>query len=193
MATSGVSSVDEYLAGLPDATRAVLQEVRAIIRAAIPGAEEVISYRIPAFTLGGKRPVLWFAGWKEHYSLYPVNGEVVRELAEELSPYELAKGTARFPLSKPVPKRLIQRIAKLRAREAVAPTARTPARGTTPVPAALRAALAAEPRAKAVFDGLPPSHRGAYARWIVDAKRADTRNRRASDAVQMLLKGQPPH
>ncbi len=113
-------TVDEYIAAQPAESRAVLQRVRAIIHAAVPGAEEVISYRIPAVKAGGKRPLLWFAGWKQHYSLYPVNGKVANELADELAPYELAKGTVRFPLSEPVPEKLIRKIAKLRARNASA-------------------------------------------------------------------------
>jgi len=118
MATTSFKTVDEYLAAQPEATRAVLQRVRAIIHKAMPAAEEVISYKIPAFRLEGSRPVIWFAGWKRHYSLYPVNGRIVAELKEELAPYELSKGTLRLPLSQPVPEKLIGRVATLRVKEA---------------------------------------------------------------------------
>ena len=203
MAAKTFSYVDEYMAGLPPAVRVVLGEVRAIIHRAIPGAEEVISYRIPAVRVGGGRPLLWFAGWKGHYSLYPVNGATAAHLGAELSRYELGKGTLRLPLSEPIPAKLIERIAKLRVQQASAKgasSAPTKVRGTRPrtrttaassLPAALREALKAEPRAKAVFDSLAPSHRQAYARWIASAKRADTQGRRASSAVQMLLRGKP--
>ena len=118
MARKTFSSVDDYIAAQPAEAQAALRRVRAIVKAAIPGGEEVISYTIPAIKAGGARPVLWFAGWKKHYSLYPVNGDLAKTLKKDLAPYELAKGTVRFPLSKPVPARLIERIAKLRARAA---------------------------------------------------------------------------
>jgi uncharacterized protein YdhG (YjbR/CyaY superfamily) len=117
MAKTDFKSVDEYLATLPKEVQVTLRRVREAIRKAVPAAEELISYQIPAYKLNG-RPVIYFAGWKQHYSLYPATGHVVAALQDELAPYEVAKGTIRFPLSEPVPVRLIARIAKLRAREA---------------------------------------------------------------------------
>jgi uncharacterized protein YdhG (YjbR/CyaY superfamily) len=117
MAKTHFQSVDEYIATHPEDVRATLQRVRSTIRKAVPGAEEVISYQIPAYKLHA-RPVLYFAGWKQHYSLYPATDGVVEAFQEELAPYEVGKGTIRFPLSRPVPVRLIERIAKFRAREA---------------------------------------------------------------------------
>ncbi len=117
MAKTDFKSVDEYLATLPKEVQVTLRRVREAIRKAVPAAEELISYQIPAYKLNG-RPVIYFAGWKQHYSLYPATGHVVAALEDELAPYEVAKGTIRFPLSEPVPVRLIARIAKLRAREA---------------------------------------------------------------------------
>ncbi|HTR36856.1 MAG TPA: DUF1801 domain-containing protein [Bryobacteraceae bacterium] len=107
-------SVDEYIAAQPEAARGMLRRVRSAIRAAVPRAEEVISYKIPAYKLSGQ-PVLYFAGWKQHYSLYPATPEVVAEFKDELGPYEIRKGTIRFPLTDPVPVKLIGRIAKFRA------------------------------------------------------------------------------
>jgi len=109
-------SVPEYIAGQPKNVQAVLKRVRSIIRKALPGAEEVISYGIPAYRLHS-RPVLFLAGWKEHYALYPGNGHFVTALKADLAPYDISKGTIRFPLSDPVPAKLIERIAKLRAKE----------------------------------------------------------------------------
>ncbi|MGE4056145.1 MAG: iron chaperone [Vicinamibacterales bacterium] len=109
--------VTEYIAGQPGAAQPALKAVRKAIRTALPDAEEVISYQIPAFRLQG-RIVLYFAGWKSHYSLYPATARLAREFAEELAPYEASgKGTIRFPLDAPVPARLIARIAKFRAKE----------------------------------------------------------------------------
>jgi uncharacterized protein YdhG (YjbR/CyaY superfamily) len=117
MAKTDFHSVDEYIKTHPQAERSILQRVRSAIRKALPGAEEVISYQIPAYKLHGLA-VLAFAGWKQHYSLYPATGNVVATLGAKLAPYKVSKGTIRFPLSQPVPVKLIERIARLRAREA---------------------------------------------------------------------------
>ena len=93
--------------------------MRTTIRKAVPAAEEQISYKIPAYKLHG-RPVIYFASWKEHYSLYPATRVLVSALKEELAEYEVEKGTIRFPLTGRVPTRLIGRIAKLRAQEVAA-------------------------------------------------------------------------
>src|SRR5689334_6379616 len=107
-------SVDEYIAAQPEVVRPKLEQVRATIRKAVPEAEEVIGYRMPGYKLHGK-PMLYFAGFREHYSLFAASGTFFAALQEELGGYELRKGTVHFPLTKPVPVRLIGRIAKLRA------------------------------------------------------------------------------
>jgi uncharacterized protein YdhG (YjbR/CyaY superfamily) len=117
MAKTVFKSVDEYIATYPEDVQTILQRVRGAIRKAVPGAEEAISYQIPAYKLHGD-VVLYFAGWKRHYSLYPATGGVVEEFKDELVPYEVNdKGTIRFPLSQPVPEKLIGRIARFRAQE----------------------------------------------------------------------------
>src|ERR1700693_6011814 len=117
MAKTNFKSVDEYIASQPEAVQGVLKRVRTTIRMAVPEAEEIISYKMAAYKLPGL-PVLYFAGWKQHYSLYPATDHVVTALQDALSRYEISKGTIRFPLSEPVPVKLIERIAKLRAKEA---------------------------------------------------------------------------
>ena len=126
-------TVDDYVAAFPKPVKGVLEKVRATLHKALPGAEEAISYGIPVLKLHG-RPVVYFAGWKEHYSLYPMNKRMEAAFAKDLARYEISgKGTVRFPLSKPIPVGLIQRIAKFRAREnaekakAKRPAARRPA------------------------------------------------------------------
>lgn len=116
MAKIEFKSVDEYIASQPEAVQDILGHVRSTIRKAVPEAEEVISYKIPAYKVHG-RPLLYFAGWKQHYSLYPVTESVVAVFKDELSPYEVKKGTIQFPLYQPVPVELIGRIAKFRAKE----------------------------------------------------------------------------
>jgi uncharacterized protein YdhG (YjbR/CyaY superfamily) len=117
MAKINYKSVDEYIAAQPAAIRRALKQVRSIIRKAMPGAEEVISYQIPAYRLHGG-VVIYFAGWREHYSLYPLNDPLLAAFKNELAYYKLSKGTIRFPLSAPVPVKLIERLAKFRARQA---------------------------------------------------------------------------
>ena len=140
-------SVDEYIAAQPEALRSKLEQVRAAIRRAVPDAVEGISYRMPGYKLHGK-PMLYFAGFKEHYSLFAASGAFFSALEDELRGYELRKGTVHFSLTKPVPVKLIGRIAKLRA-AGIAATAtqtlpgrqkekRKPAREETGRPAATR-------------------------------------------------------
>ena len=118
MAKTDFKSVDEYLATQPKPVRAALERVRSAIRKAVPGGEEAISYQIPACKKDG-RVVIYFAGWKEHYSLYPSSKRLEAAFKQELAPYEVSgKGTIRFPVSQPVPVKLIAAIAKFRAKEA---------------------------------------------------------------------------
>ena len=110
-------TVDQYIASQPDAARIVLERVRSTIRKALPAADEVISYQIPAFKLHG-RVVIYFAGWKQHYSIYPATARVVAAFKDDLAPYEFNnKGTIRFPLAGRVPVKLIAGIARFRAKE----------------------------------------------------------------------------
>ncbi len=107
-------TVDAYLAAQPDETRAILETVRQAIRGALPDANEVISYGIPAFRLPAGT-VLFFAGWKKHWSLYPAGKELVDAFRQELAPYKVnEKGTIQFPLNAPVPVELVERIAVFR-------------------------------------------------------------------------------
>jgi len=116
MARSNVSTVDEYIAAQPQAVRATLARVRQTIRKAVPKAEELISYGMPVYKLGGK-PFVYFAAWKQHYSLYPATRRVCDALGPELAPYKVQKATIRFKFSDPVPEKLIARVAKSRAQE----------------------------------------------------------------------------
>src|SRR5215470_2539170 len=117
MFKTNFKSVDEYLATKPAPLQRTLGRMRRVIRRALPGAEEVISYQIPAYRLNG-RVVIYFAGWAEHVSIYPVTARLLETLGARIRPYVASKGTLRFPLSDPIPERLIARVATLRAREA---------------------------------------------------------------------------
>ena len=127
MKQSVPASVDEYIAAQPEKSRPKLEQVRAAIRKAVPEAVEVIGYRMPGYKLRGK-PLLYFAGFKAHYSLFAASGSFFTALQDELAGYELRKGTVHFDLTKPVPVKLISRIAKLRA-AGIAPNGKEGAHG----------------------------------------------------------------
>lgn len=105
-----------YIAAQPLPVRRLLKKVRASIRAAVPDATEDIAYGIVRYKLDGEM-LLYFAGWKQHYSLYPAYASITKALKKQLAGYAITKGTIRFPLDAPVPEALIARIAKLRAAE----------------------------------------------------------------------------
>lgn len=117
MGKTNFQTVDDYIAAQPETVQPALEQVRALIRKAVPGVDEVISYQIAAFKLNGEA-VTYMAGYAQHYSLYPVTEAVTDALGDEVTPYLSGKGTMRFPLSERVPVKLIERIVKIRAKEA---------------------------------------------------------------------------
>ena len=122
MATSPATprSIDEYIASCAPEVRPVLERIRATIRGAAPDAREAISYRIPAFMQNGA--LVYFAAFKEHIGLYPpVRGDA--RLEKAVSPYAGEKGNLRFPLDRPIPYALIERIVKHRLKENLAKAA----------------------------------------------------------------------
>lgn len=109
MKAKQANTIDEYIAGFPDDVQKSMEKVRAAIRKAAPRAEEVISYQIPTFKLNGN--LIHFAGYKNHIGLYP-ESRAIEEFEDELTGYKLSKGTVQFPLDKPMPVGLINRITK---------------------------------------------------------------------------------
>jgi len=109
-------SVYEYILLQPEVAAEKLAVVRSTIRKALPKAEEVISYNMPAYRVLDE-VVLYFAGWKQHYSLYPAGPHLVDAFKKELAACKVDKGTIRFSYSVPVPKKLISDIAKFRLAE----------------------------------------------------------------------------
>jgi uncharacterized protein YdhG (YjbR/CyaY superfamily) len=108
------TSIDEYLAGVEPVKRAALQKLRRSIRAMFPGAEECISYGMPAFRLDG-RILAYFSAGAHHCALYP--GGSVAAFEGDLAGYETSKGTIRFQPDKPLPDRLVRKILNARAAE----------------------------------------------------------------------------
>jgi uncharacterized protein YdhG (YjbR/CyaY superfamily) len=112
---STAGSIDEYIAEFPPETQKVLRELRALIKASAPDATEKISYAMPTFDLNG-RHLVHFAGYGKHVGFYPVPGGI-EAFREELKPYKSGKGSAQFPLDRPMPTDLIRRIVEFRVRE----------------------------------------------------------------------------
>jgi uncharacterized protein YdhG (YjbR/CyaY superfamily) len=110
------ASVREYLAAQPPPARRHLRRIRELVRAAIPRAVDGFSYGIPALRVDG-RPLLWYAGWKAHCSIYPVSAAVRRALGRDLGKHAVRNGTIRFPLGTPLPATLIRRLARARLSE----------------------------------------------------------------------------
>jgi uncharacterized protein YdhG (YjbR/CyaY superfamily) len=108
------ASIDRYIAGCSPAVRPILKRLRATIKRAAPDAEEIISYRMPAFRLHGV--LVYFAAFRNHIGLYPpIRGNA--KLQEDVAAYAGKKGNLRFPLDQPIPYALVARIVKFRARQ----------------------------------------------------------------------------
>ena len=107
-------SIDEYISGFPENIQNILQNLRRVIHQAAPDAQETISYGMPAFRLDGI--LVYFAAFKDHIGFFPT-ASGVRVFAKELAPYDVSKGTIRFPIDKPIPDKLVAKIVKFRVQE----------------------------------------------------------------------------
>ena len=114
--TKRVRDIEQYIADFPVNIQARLQEVRDIIKKAVPAAEETISYNMPAFKLNGVH-LIYFAGWKNHISLYPFSSAMDASLPEAAAYKTSGRGTIQFPLDKPLPVEFVEMIVKLREKE----------------------------------------------------------------------------
>jgi uncharacterized protein YdhG (YjbR/CyaY superfamily) len=107
-------TINEYIAASPRSVRAMLRELRSVLRKAVPQAEEAIRYGMPTLRLNGN--LVHFAAFKNHIGFFPTPSGV-RAFAMELSKYETSKGTVRFPLDTKLPFPLIRKIVLFRVRE----------------------------------------------------------------------------
>ena len=115
MKPTEIKHVDAYIAGFPEETQALLEQVRAAIKKAAPNAEEVISYQMPAYKLNGS-PVAYFAGYRQHIGFYPTASGIAN-FQQEFAAYKSSKGAVQFPLDKKMPLTLIAKIVKFRVKE----------------------------------------------------------------------------
>ena len=107
-------SIDEYIKSFTIDIQEILKELRSVIKASAPDAEEKISYRMPTFVLKGN--LVHFAAYRNHIGFYPTPSGI-EHFKDELSSYKSAKGSVQFPINKPLPLELISRIVKYRAEE----------------------------------------------------------------------------
>jgi uncharacterized protein YdhG (YjbR/CyaY superfamily) len=110
------SSVAQYIAKAPVASRKALKQLRAAIRKAAPDATERISYQMPTFDLDGRR-MMYIAGFKDHVSLFWVTKAMAERYGEQIAKYRSGKGTLRFLLDKPIPVGLVAKLVKVRVQE----------------------------------------------------------------------------
>ena len=108
--------VDRYLRELEEPKRSTLQALRRTILEIVPDAEEVISYRVPAFRVEGKT-VAGFAAFKDHLSYVPFSGSVLGQMGDELKGYTMTKSSLHFPVDRPLPKALVRKLIAVRVAE----------------------------------------------------------------------------
>jgi uncharacterized protein YdhG (YjbR/CyaY superfamily) len=108
--------VDKYLQGVEEPKRSTLAALRSFILEVVPDAEQVISYRVPAFRVGGKT-IAGFAAFKDHLSYLPFSGSVLAQLGDELTGYTMTKSALHFPVDRPLPKALVRKLIAVRLEE----------------------------------------------------------------------------
>ena len=123
-------TVDDYMAGLPEDRRTVMEQLRSAIREAAPDATEAISYNMPAFRLDG-RFLVSYEAFTRHYSLFAWSDAMLEDLGEALRPYAVGRGTIRFAADKPIPLELVTRVVEIRQREVAAEADAGPAGRST--------------------------------------------------------------
>lgn len=115
-----IKTIDQFISAYPPEVQTILQKIRVLIQKSVPEAEEAMSYGIPTFKLNGKN-LVHFSAFKEHIGFYPTPTGI-EKFKKELSAYDGAKGSVKFPLNKPIPYGLITKIVQFRVKEVAALT-----------------------------------------------------------------------
>ncbi|HSL34344.1 MAG TPA: DUF1801 domain-containing protein [Candidatus Limnocylindrales bacterium] len=124
------TSIDEYIATLPEERRGRIEQLRQAVKDAAPEATETIAYKMPAFRSHGDQFLVSFDAYKRHYSLFPASEAVVDALGDRIRPYLVGQGTIRFPADRPIPTGLVTEIVRIRlAENAAAASSRARRRG----------------------------------------------------------------
>jgi uncharacterized protein YdeI (YjbR/CyaY-like superfamily) len=183
--------VDAYIARSAEFARPILEHLRETVHAACPDVEETIKWGAPTFMYHGM--LCGMAAFKQHCTFGFWKGSLVVDAAHDRSDEAMGQfGGIRSVADLP-PKRTlagyVRRAAKLNEEGVKAPRAQKGRKQPLPVPDDLAAALRRNPRALGVFEKFPPSHRREYVEWIVEAKRAETRERRIAQAVEWIADG----
>lgn len=110
------AEIDDYLGAVDEPKRHTLQMLRDTILEVVPDAEQGISYRVPAFRIGGK-VVAGFAAFRDHLSYLPFSGSVLGALGDELGEYTMTKSALHFPVDRPLPKTLVRKLIAVRLEE----------------------------------------------------------------------------
>jgi uncharacterized protein YdhG (YjbR/CyaY superfamily) len=186
-----VTSVDEYLEGLPEDDRDALERLRKIIIKAAPEAVETISYGMPAFKYHGQ--LVGFAAFKKHLSFFPMSTSVFDAFSGELETYDTTKGTVHFTADRPLPAVLIKKIVNKRIAENLQPSGRTGRKQASkrprhPVPDYIKSALG-ERGLNEAYNQRPPYQRNDYIGWITQAKQEATRRKRLDQMLDELERG----
>ncbi len=183
-----IDTIDEYIAEQPEEVRPLLQSVRQTIRAAAPDATERISWQMPTFWQGEN--LIHFAAFQRHISLYP-GSEAVAAFAHRLKGYKTSKGCIQFPFDKPIDHELIADIVRFRLEQAAKGESifQKPApRERCPMPDFVADALT-KANLWERYNVRPPYQQNDYLRWITQAKREETRQKRLAQMLAELEAG----
>jgi hypothetical protein len=167
-------AVDAYIAGAAPFARPILAKIRALFHQACPGIEEKIKWGCPSFDRGGMIGIM--AAFKAHCRLV-----LWKEVTEKITDASQLPGIAAFRAAV---------AARVSGEKLMAPRK---ARPPVKAPAYLLAALRKNRKALAVFEGFPPSHKREYVEWVVEARTAETRERRIAQAVEWMAQGKSRH
>jgi uncharacterized protein YdhG (YjbR/CyaY superfamily) len=123
--------VDAYLATVPEPQRSTLTALRKTILAALPTAEECISYGFPCYKVDGKG-IAGFASFKNHCSYFPMSGSILVTMSDTLTRYETSQGALRFPIDKPLAVSLVKKLIRARLKDVTARAAKKRLQGAAP-------------------------------------------------------------
>lgn len=192
MKSATAPGVDGYLASVPEKERAVLEELRRVIRVTAPGSDEAISYGIPVFRYHG--PLVGISAAKSHASFHLMSVAVKVAHETEIAPYKTTVATIHFPYDRPLPVALVKKLIRARVAEnlgrEVHPQKKAPAprRPRNPMPDSVKAALH-ESGLEAAYGSRPPYQQNDYLGWIDRAQREETKAKRLAQMLDELRAG----